>query len=467
MQRARSERSAFVRNNVLATASTLLAGFLGFVLQAVTSHALNPAQFGRAFSVVTFFTLLTRPSASFARLVAWQTSQELALTGTTAPTGYRLLRQTVTWLFALGVVLGVASVVVGGVLGGFFHVPLADVAAGAAGFPFLLSAQPMLGMLQGEERFVPWSWLTIVVALSRLVLVPLAILALGAPGVIVGTTLAAVVTFGASLPPVWGGLRVARGRLPWRPYARFIVLALASTMAVGVFLGADVLLVQHWFPKVASGQYAVVSVVGNIVFFGTGGVASVVFPVIARRHVGARSTFGVMGASLALVAGAGLAGTLVLQLAGRWFLSTFAGHRYVPGAAYLGWYALGMALLGSVLVLSNTQQSLNRLRLLWILVPVAVLRPVVLIPWHRTLTEVAVVSDISVGIFLVLTAVMYVLDERERLRGVATGAAPEAAAVPPVAASPATGVAPDLDPSAASAPATPLEPGAPAPQGAS
>ncbi len=191
---------------------------------------------------------------------------------------------------------------------------------------------------------------------------------------------------------------------------------LAATLALGVFQGADVILVEHFFAKVPAGQYAAVAAVASAVFFASGGVASAVFPMVAARHAQGRSTVSVMAAAFGLCALAGLIGTCVLQVFGRVVLLDFAGKKYVPGAHYLGWYSLSMAVLAWVLVLVNTQQSLNKLSLLWVLIPAIILRPVLIILFHQTLLTVVVVSDLTVSLFALALTILYLASERARLR---------------------------------------------------
>ena len=86
------------------------------------------------------------------------------------------------------------------------------------------------------------------------------------------------------------------------------------------------------------------------------------------------------------------------------------------GASYIGWYALGMPLLAAVVMLSNTQQSLADLKLLWVLIPGTLIKPLLIYFFHSTLLVVSLMSDISIAAVLVALVVQYLLTERrERL----------------------------------------------------
>jgi O-antigen/teichoic acid export membrane protein/tetratricopeptide (TPR) repeat protein len=411
-------RKQFLQDNVLATGSTLIAGFLGFGLQAMSSHVLSPGGYGKAFAVISFYTLVVRPASAIGRLVAWQTSRELATGDEMGPGSIVLLRETTLWMLLIGLIVAVLSVLGGSVLGSYLHVSVLEIGIAAASAPFLLGVQPLLGTLQGQQRFVPWSALSVVVALSNLVFVAAFVFELGTRGVLLGVTVGSIVTFLVCLGAVWRSITSYRGspRTVWSPFVPFIVTGLASTLAIGVFVGADVIIVEHFFDKVQAGQYASVAAIGNAVFFGTGGVASVVFPLIAARHGSGRSTYGVMGGTFALCAAATITGTVFLGFFGHFVLLQFSGERYVGGAHILGWYALGMGIVGWVVILVNTQQSLNRLTLLWVLVPTIILRPALLLVFHGTLLTVVVVSDLSAAVLALVLMVMYVVNERTRRR---------------------------------------------------
>ena len=54
-----------------------------------------------------------------------------------------------------------------------------------------------------------------------------------------------------------------------------------------------------------------------------------------------------------------------------------------------------MSMLSWVVLLVNTLQSLNSLTLLWVLIPGAILRPLLLIEFHGSLMTVVVVSNLG------------------------------------------------------------------------
>lgn len=442
---ARRERRQFITHNAVAAGGTIVAGVLGLLLQALVSHHFKPAQFGSAFAVFTFFTVLTQPAAGFGRMVAWSTSRELATGDGSTPESSNLLRSTNRRLLIGGGILALLFSVGSPVIADYLHVPVSFVILGALGVPFMLSTAPLLASLQGEQRWLPWSALSVAIAAGRVVFVFLLVLLFGITGVIAGISLAAAVIYMVALAMVWPALQRATGPTDWRPQRNFLIVSIASTLAVSVLMGCDVLLVQHFFSRAAGGQFSAVTVTSRALFFAMGSVTSVLFPKVAARQASARSTTSVVVTSVALGLVGGLLGLLVFSAGSDIILRSFAGRAYVGGAGYIGWYALGMPLLASVVMLSNSLQSLADLRLLWVLIPGALLKPLLIIFFHDSLLTVSIVSDISIGILFVALAVTYVVQERRRLARAGVrpqGARFGAAAPPPLPAASVAATAP-------------------------
>jgi O-antigen/teichoic acid export membrane protein/tetratricopeptide (TPR) repeat protein len=410
----RRERRQFVTHNVVAGAGTWLAGVLGLLLQAFVSHHFGPADYGQAFAVFTFFTVITQPAAGFSRMIAWSTSRELA--GKGGDTGsIALLRSTNIRLLVVGSTLALALVAASPLLSAFLHVPAEFVILGALGVPFMLSTSPLQAFLQGEQRWLPWSGLSVAIALGRVIFVALMVIPFGIAGVVLGISIAAAAVYFIALGMVWSRLTAGSGRADWRSQRNFLIVSVGSTITMSILMGSDILLVEHFFSAREGGQFSSVTVTSRALFFAMGSVTSVLFPKVAARQARSQSTRSVVFASLALGMGGGLLGLLVFSVGSDTILRSFSGRAYLAGSSYIGLYALGMPLLASVVMLSNSLQALADLRLLWLLVPGALLKPLLIIFFHSSLLVVAVVSDVSIGLLFIALAVTYVVQERRRL----------------------------------------------------
>jgi O-antigen/teichoic acid export membrane protein len=236
----------------------------------------------------------------------------------------------------------------------------------------------------------------------------------GPLGVIAGIALASITTYLIVV-------RLLRRRfaiksfLPWwRPAAKYLAVVLPSTLCLAVLLSTDVLLVKHFFPTHAAGEYAAVAALGRAIFWGASGVAAVLFPKVVFTGAQGRSGANLVGASLVLVALGGVAGLAAVSVGSRWLLTAFAGQAYGEAAGYLPWYAIGMTMLGGVAVLIATHQSRGHPRFLAVLVPLTLLEPGILMAFHSTLLQTIQAVDISMSLLFIGLGALYLFDERAR-----------------------------------------------------
>ncbi len=402
-----------VIHNLVVGGGTIGAGLLGVAFQSLASHQLRPADYGSVFAVLTLITFIGLPATAFTLLMAQATSQGQA-SGHQAASA-TLLRRGNRALMLFG--LGLASLLALGSspLARFLNVPVELLLAAAVGIPFGMALPLLLGEFQGEQRFVGFSLLTIGQAGSKLAGAIGLGLVFGSLGVIAGISLATIATYLVALRLLRRRLAI-KPNLPWlRPAARYLAVVLPSTLSLAVLLSADVLLVKHFFPTRAAGEYAAVAAVGRAIFWGATGVATVLFPKVVFRTTQGRSGLPLVGASLVLVAIGGLAAFSLLWATSGWLLAAFAGGAYRGGAIYLRWYALGMAMLGGVAVLIATYQSRGRPGFLAILLPLTILEPAMLLIIHDSLIHVVQVVDAAMGVILVGLGALYLAQSRAML----------------------------------------------------
>jgi O-antigen/teichoic acid export membrane protein len=293
------------------------------------------------------------------------------------------------------------------------NVPAQLLFAAAIGLPFGLAFPLLMGAFQGDQRFLMFS----VLAVGQAGLKLIGALALGVlwgpAGIIAGISVASVAVYFVAL----GLLRHEVATTPvvdWlRPGLAYLAVIVPSTLALAVLLSADVLIVKHFFPTRAAGEYSAVAALGRAIFWGASGVAAVLFPKVIFRSAQGRRGSHLVGASLALVAAGGLGGLALLSVSSSWLLTVFAGPAYSVAAGYLPWYALGMTLLGGVGVLIATHQSRGTPGFLAILLPLTVLEPEALIAFHKNLTQVVQVMDVSMALILIGLGSLYLVQERK------------------------------------------------------
>jgi O-antigen/teichoic acid export membrane protein len=399
-----------IAHNLIVGSGTIAAGVLGVAFQSLVSHRLQPADYGAVFAVVSLITLIGLPAGAFTLLMARQTSRDRASGQSAASTA--LLRRGNRALVVAGLALAVLLVLLSPALVRFLAIPSDLLLAAAAGIPFTLALPLLLGEFQGEQRFAAYAVISTSAAGLKLV----GAVALGgiwgSLGIIAGISVASAAIYFIAAAMLRQKLAKPATLSFWRPAAAYLAVVLPSTLALGVLLSTDILLVKHFFPTRLAGEYSAVAALGRAIFWGSSGVAAVLFPKVVFRGAKGQTGSPLVGASLFLVALGGFAGLSLLTFAARWLLVAFAGSAYQEAASYLPWYALGMILLGGAAVLIATHQSRGRAGFLAVLIPLTALEPALLVLFHQNLWQVVQVVDVSMALVVVGLGALYMIQER-------------------------------------------------------
>ena len=387
----------------------MFAGVLGIAFQVLVSHQLRPAEFGGVFAVVTLISVVGIPANAFTLLMARETSRDRAQ-GQEASSS-TLLRQGDRALIVGGSALGLILALSSPLVAGFFNVRIELILAAAAGLPFALALPFLVGEFQGDQRFVALSLLLVGQAGLKLVAATILGNLFGALGVIAGISLGGVMVYLIARRLLHRKLSI-RVRLPWlRSAVSYLLVILPSTLAVAVLLSSDVLLVKHFFPTHIAGEYAAVAALGRAIFWGASGVAAVLFPKVVVRGSRDLSGFHLISGSLLLVIIGGVSVLILLSLGSTWLITAFAGRDYTDAAGLLGWYALGMLLLGGAVILIATLQSSGKPGFLAVLLPLSALEPIALATFHSSVIQVVQVVDVSMASIFAGLGALYLVQE--------------------------------------------------------
>jgi O-antigen/teichoic acid export membrane protein len=401
-----------VAHNVIVGVSTVVAGALGFSMQAILSHRLMPADFGIAFAVLSLLMVIWLPSNALMLVVAGVTSRDEG--GDRSATVLWLWHR---YLFLGGLVIGVVCLGAAGWLGRVFGLPTVVFLPAAVSIPFGLALPILLGRLQGQQRFSSFSIILVGQAAIRLVAVIGFAAFMGAIGVLVGVAAGNVIVYLLALAVV-GSRGSDRSPAPRESRAalRSLAVILPSSLALAILFGADVLVVKHFFNAGDAGRYAAVAALGRAIFWVASGIAVVLFPKASLHASRGTTSFHLVIASIGICLLGGIAGFALLSLGGAFVLTVFAGSAYTQAGSYLAWYAIAMTLLGGASVLVATGQARGRGDFLAVLIPVTLAEPLLIVRFHQSLSQVVQVLSLSMAVLFVGLAVLYLVQERVWVR---------------------------------------------------
>lgn len=142
------------------------------------------------------------------------------------------------------------------------------------------------GILQGLLKFHFFVLSNSVVALSRLTLSPLLVLAgLGLDGALGGMLIGFVFAYFVALAPLVSILRKKEdhARIALREVIWYTLPTTLAILGLTAFVTTDILMVNHYFDKDLAGEYSLGSVLGRIIIFSALPITNVMFPIISQR----------------------------------------------------------------------------------------------------------------------------------------------------------------------------------------
>lgn len=379
----RSDRlPKLLTGSVLLFAGTLLANFGNYFFTFIMARLLSPANYGDMVTLFALGTILAVPTAGVVAIVSRDVAR-LKGTGNFQEIRDRLAGATKK--FALvGVAMTVAFWLCTPLIASFLHV--GTLAAALYGttlvFTFLIALSQ--GTIQGLQRFG-----TLSLILSGQVILKII---LGVAAVLVGYQLfgvmGSVVVAQAALyllMAVYLWRKVGGSHTPhnWKTLTKENQLVIGGMLLMFLLFNLDLFFAKHFFPPGLAGSYAVLSVLGKIVLFTTGSVASVLLSLVSER-IAQRQPYrhlALLGLVLVYLPGF----TLVSLYA--FFPSVIVGllfPAYPQVEIYLGLYG-GLSLVLAILnVLVYYFLAVRDYRFIWLLGVANVVAIGLMLQWHQS-----------------------------------------------------------------------------------
>ncbi len=226
------------------------------------------------------------------------------------------------------------------------------------------------GFLQGRLRFVSAGMIFIFEAAAKLVLAA-AFLESGYHQL---TYLAIPLSIAFSALSAWAFARPVLREAKEEPSdlsrpfpIKFYLASFVGGLATLAFLNIDLLLVKHFLPSREAGEYALLSVVGKMVFFLGSIPSSLIITLVSRAEGLNRNSRIVFRRLYAMTALVTVGGAGILGFYGGTIIPWLFGDRAVVVVPHLFWYAMAMALITLTNVVSSYHAS--RKQYLYALVP--------------------------------------------------------------------------------------------------
>ena len=397
-----------IAGSLVMFSGTMVANVGNYIYHLLMGRMLGPVGYGELQSVISVAYLLF----IFISALALTTTKFIAgLKGRGDQAGIR-------WLFAVlnrKVLLAASVVLILTILGSplaknFLHLH-STLPIIFAGLLFLISALSSVNraILQGLLRFKQIVQSHISETAFK---VAAAVILVSLGWTVDGATLALVL---ASLVGLWTAFRFLKplrhGRssqpdLNKKIFLQYGLPVFFSNLSFTSLFTNDIILVKHFFPAYEAGLYASLAVLGKIIFFATGAIPNVMFPMIVHRRSQGKKIKHLLLASLALLSIIAAAAVLVYWLFPKLMVRLLFGSDYLAIAPLLVWMAIFMSLYSLSYLLTSFSLSIEKTKVVFFGVAAALLQVTLIALFHQQLLQVVWIS-IGITGCLFLSLVVY------------------------------------------------------------
>lgn len=186
-----------------------------------------------------------------------------------------------------------------------------------------------------------------------------------------------------------------------KPMLIFTIPVLIQSVSTTSLYSSDVILVKHFFSSYDTGIYASLSTLGKIIFFATGPISTVMFPLVSKRKARGepyRKIFIYSFIATAIFAGVSL---IIYWLFPELVIRLLYGTAYLEAKGLVVWFGIFISLFTLSSLLINYSLSLGRSKVTLFPMAAAVVQIIMIILFHQTLFNVILISTIVTALLLI------------------------------------------------------------------
>ncbi len=406
---------------------TFVGGAISYVFSVVMGRLLGPAHFGDLGAIASFIVLITAVSGAIFTVVMHYAGQLYVKKSFTELK--KLHRKISMSVLVVATALLIISFALVPWVVKIFSISDSQalyIALVAIVFSFLIVINK--GVLQGTQQF--WA-ITVVGILELAIKLAVAVVLVRAGLGLKGATTAMVVSIGSAyLVTLYMTQRLLNkpsnlaAQLPNHKSAedvlersdimRYLVPTVFATLFLLVVMNLDVILVKHFFSPVDAGQYVAVSTIAKIIFYVTGPISLVMFPLITEQRTKGEKHYQTLLFSLILTIVASAILMTIYIIFQHKIIVALYGTQYgqlgylLPQAS---WLVIALSLVN---LMTQYFLSIRQFTFIYAYLPVIAGLMYFIFRQHDTIGHVIRLLEIGTALLFVLMLFNYLLTKRSQ-----------------------------------------------------
>ncbi len=408
------KNNKFLTNSLIFFFASLLGGFGNYIFHFFMVRMLAPSAYGELQALISLSVIFGVPVGVLATVIVKYTA---TFKVTHEEKIYQLFFVLTKKLLGLGLLSFVFLLILTRPLDRFLNLTSStSLIIFAASFIIVFLATLNSSLLQGLQKFRELAVISIATTFLKVILgIILVKLSFDVSGAVGAIVLSGLVAYGLTFLPLKSLFKFKESaetcnvqKLPKKEMLAFAWPVLLVILFTTLFYNLDILLVKHFFAPAVAGQYAVLALLGHIVFFIIGPFITVMFPAAVEAHAANHvNSEGMVGTARQFGSGLNMEPvqkifkkTLLMSMAigliALAFYFTFpsliikmiVGANYFTLTPYLGWFGLAMFLYSLIFLLSQYFLSINKTKFIYLLGITVILQTISISLWHSNVWQI-------------------------------------------------------------------------------
>lgn len=186
--------------------------------------------------------------------------------------------------------------------------------------------------------------------------------------------------------------RETKEKVDSREICKYAIPVFFSNLAFTSLYTSDIILAKHFLSAQDAGFYAALAVLGKIIFFASGPIVMVMFPMVSERYANGKKFSGLFNLSFALVFFISFGVGLIYFLFPELMVNALYGKEYLPAAPYLVFFAVFLGFYSFSYLFINFFLSIRKTKIVILPSLIAFLQIVLIWFLHTTLIQIIGVS---------------------------------------------------------------------------
>src|SRR3990167_2233018 len=389
----------------------VVSSFLAFLLNLFLARNLVPSDYGIFASLISLIILITIPALSINTIIV-RFATDYFSKGEMGK-GAKLYKETLKILSFFSLLIFGIFVLLSFPIMSFLHIDNIWYVI-LAGLIIALSYITVINtaFLQSLLKFNFLSFVNVASALIRLLSgVFLIILGFRVFGGLFAIISMSIVSFVLAFIPLRFVLREKGGTTSIFGKEKFSY-AIPTTVAIFFltsFTSMDVILVKHFFNSSDAGLYGGLSLIGKVIYYFTGPITMVMFPLLIKRHTRGENFNNLFYLTIILVSLSSISISIFYFIFPAFVINLFSGGReYVGAISYLGLFGLFITLFSILNVLVSFFLSLKKTFISFFVVSAALLQIFLIFIIHDSIVHVISISIFVCSLLLIVLLLYYV-----------------------------------------------------------